>query len=139
MTNSILELKEDCKSSSNAIDISEALRVVKIFKDRAVEAQPVSVQAEILKNCIRRIVARENGIYVEIFERAPEVIFGQLGEISKKNDQNSSRSILSGVRPVSRLVRPERFELPTPWFEAKYSIQLSYGRTCKYMYIKKIF
>jgi hypothetical protein len=27
------------------------------------------------------------------------------------------------------MVRPERFELPTPWFEAKYSIQLSYGRT----------
>ena len=26
------------------------------------------------------------------------------------------------------LARPERFELPTPWFEAKYSIQLSYGR-----------
>ena len=26
------------------------------------------------------------------------------------------------------VVRPERFELPTPWFEARYSIQLSYGR-----------
>jgi hypothetical protein len=26
------------------------------------------------------------------------------------------------------LVRPERFELPTLWFEAKCSIQLSYGR-----------
>ena len=29
------------------------------------------------------------------------------------------------------LVRPERFERPTPWFVAKYSIQLSYGRTPK--------
>ena len=26
------------------------------------------------------------------------------------------------------MARPGRFELPTPWFEAKYSIQLSYGR-----------
>jgi hypothetical protein len=26
------------------------------------------------------------------------------------------------------MVRPERFELPTLWFEAKCSIQLSYGR-----------
>jgi hypothetical protein len=26
------------------------------------------------------------------------------------------------------LVRPERFERPTPWFVAKYSIHLSYGR-----------
>ena len=29
------------------------------------------------------------------------------------------------------MVRPERFELPTLWFEAKCSIQLSYGRTEK--------
>ena len=26
------------------------------------------------------------------------------------------------------LARPERFERPTPWFVAKYSIHLSYGR-----------
>jgi len=29
---------------------------------------------------------------------------------------------------LSLLARPRRFELLTPWFEAKYSIQLSYGR-----------
>jgi hypothetical protein len=27
-----------------------------------------------------------------------------------------------------KLARPKRFELLTPWFEAKYSIQLSYER-----------
>ena len=27
-----------------------------------------------------------------------------------------------------RVARPERFELPTLWFEARCSIQLSYGR-----------
>lgn len=27
------------------------------------------------------------------------------------------------------MARLERFELPTPWFVAKYSIQLSYRRT----------
>jgi hypothetical protein len=31
-------------------------------------------------------------------------------------------------KPLFLLVRPERFERPTPWFVAKYSIQLSYGR-----------
>src|SRR5690606_7426836 len=31
-------------------------------------------------------------------------------------------------RSKSTLARPERFELPTTWFEARYSIQLSYGR-----------
>ena len=30
--------------------------------------------------------------------------------------------------PVFVMARPERFELPTTWFEARYSIQLSYGR-----------
>jgi hypothetical protein len=29
------------------------------------------------------------------------------------------------------LARPERFELPTPWFVAKYSIQMSYGRVSR--------
>ncbi len=33
-----------------------------------------------------------------------------------------------GVEPTF-LVRPERLELPTYWFEASRSIQLSYGRT----------
>ncbi len=30
---------------------------------------------------------------------------------------------------MCKVARPERFELPTTWFEARYSIQLSYGRT----------
>ncbi len=29
------------------------------------------------------------------------------------------------------MARPERFELPTTWFVARYSIQLSYGRSSK--------
>ena len=29
------------------------------------------------------------------------------------------------------MVRPDEFESPTPWFVAKYSIQLSYGRFLK--------
>jgi hypothetical protein len=28
----------------------------------------------------------------------------------------------------TKVARPERFELPTLWFEARCSIQLSYGR-----------
>ena len=32
------------------------------------------------------------------------------------------------MAPLFNLARPERFELPTNWFEASYSIQLSYGR-----------
>ncbi len=35
------------------------------------------------------------------------------------------------VKPLMNMARPERFELPTTWFEARYSIQLSYGRVFK--------
>jgi hypothetical protein len=31
------------------------------------------------------------------------------------------------------MARPERFELPTTWFVARYSIQLSYGRLICYL------
>ncbi len=43
-----------------------------------------------------------------------------------------------GLRVREKMVRPERFELPTPWFEAKYSIQLSYGRIVKLALISRI-
>jgi hypothetical protein len=33
-----------------------------------------------------------------------------------------------------KLARPARFELAAKWFEATYSIQLSYGRLKKYLY-----
>ena len=39
--------------------------------------------------------------------------------------------------PFSFLARPERFELPTTWFEARYSIQLSYGRIVWY-YVSRV-
>ena len=37
------------------------------------------------------------------------------------------------------MVRPKRFELLTPWFVAKYSIQLSYGRVRRALYKKQDF
>ncbi len=42
-----------------------------------------------------------------------------------KNEQKSGGPLFSIRKEVAR---PERFELPTLWFEARCSIQLSYGR-----------
>ena len=36
--------------------------------------------------------------------------------------------LVFGANGVRRVVRPERIELPTSWFVAMHSIQLSYGR-----------
>ena len=46
---------------------------------------------------------------------------GYLGPVSRRT---STREDCLFVK----LARPERFELPTTWFVARYSIQLSYGR-----------
>ncbi len=40
-----------------------------------------------------------------------------------------------GGDPLSLVARPERFELPTTWFEARDSIQLSYGRYVYSMFV----
>ena len=38
------------------------------------------------------------------------------------------------LRRLVKMARPERFELPTAWFVARYSIQLSYGRMGRELY-----
>ena len=43
--------------------------------------------------------------------------------------KQKAQAILPGL--FVDLARPERFELPTTWFVARYSIQLSYGRVSR--------
>jgi hypothetical protein len=38
------------------------------------------------------------------------------------------RGLIARIGAGKKMARPERLELPTTWFEARYSIQLSYGR-----------
>src|SRR5258708_17942585 len=46
----------------------------------------------------------------------------------------SERSICQELAFTKKVARPERLELPTLWFEARCSIQLSYGRTIKILH-----
>ena len=52
------------------------------------------------------------------------------GKIKKKIRplRKLTKRLLLYLFTLSQKRRPKRFELLTPWFEAKYSIQLSYGR-----------
>ena len=46
------------------------------------------------------------------------------------------RDEVAAIARLRKMARPERFELPTKWFEATYSIQLSYGRAGAAVYRK---
>ena len=50
----------------------------------------------------------------------------ELGSRTRFSDHTKLKKGACGS--LFSLARPERFELPTNWFEASYSIQLSYGR-----------
>ncbi len=46
-----------------------------------------------------------------------------------RDGQRQRHSVyILGSQTEGKMARPERFELPTAWFVARYSIQLSYGR-----------
>jgi hypothetical protein len=55
----------------------------------------------------------------------PALLKSRVREPSPTGDQKNARTMRAFF---CSLARPERFELPTPWFVARYSIQLSYGR-----------
>ena len=54
------------------------------------------------------------------------VVHGARRDCSRASLKNKKGSIDPLL--FFQLARPEGFEPPTPWFVAKYSIQMSYGR-----------
>jgi site-specific DNA recombinase len=112
-TTALVSMKAEYERVANVVDVSEAFEYIKIFKNGAFDAQPVTVQAEILKNRVRRIVVKEDGVYVEIYGRKPELVIKSLGQnegIKKPAVLGSSRS---GVRTVFNLVGVAGFEPTT--------------------------
>jgi hypothetical protein len=105
----IEDLKRDTAETNNVVDISVALKFIQIFKNGAFDALPVAAQAEILKERVRRIVVRENGVYVEVFGKKPEPVLNLLsGEGNGRQGNSESRSNLSIIRTVSKVVRSGR-------------------------------
>ena len=142
---SLEALRAEYSNSSNVVDVSTALEFLKIFRDGAFEAQPVSVQAEILKNRIKRIVVQDNGVVVEIYGRKPELIFMGNGSSEESNFQgqklkNPPHLAMGGleknsginrstVRTVFKLVGETGFEPATLWSQTRCATKLRYSPT----------
>ena len=69
------------------------------------------------------VVVRRCFLLAELGGVGIVVVFQRDQDVADAAIKNHDRS-----RGFFNLVRPERFELPTAWFVARYSIQLSYGR-----------
>ena len=69
------------------------------------------------------VVVRRCFLLAELGGVGIVVVFQRDQVVADAAIKNHDRS-----RGFFNLVRPERFELPTAWFVARYSIQLSYGR-----------
>ncbi len=101
----LADLKLDLERTCNVIDISGVMDFIRVFREGAFDAQPVAAQTEILKNRIRRIVVRENGVYAEYYCRKPELVWSRPSDGQKvENPASSLAGFRSGVRTVSNLV-----------------------------------
>jgi site-specific DNA recombinase len=139
------DLKSEFSRSSNVVDVSTAFEFLKIFRNGAFEAQPVAVQAEVLRNRIKRIIVKTDGVVVEIYGRKPELVpVGDgseealdfqaqklknpphlaMGGFEKKSGINRST-----VRTVFKLVGAIGFEPTTLWSQTRCATRLRYAPT----------
>jgi hypothetical protein len=57
-------------------------------------------------------------------------------ERKAKTENRQNGAAENAEEEEAKMVRPERIELPTSWFVAKHSIQLSYGRVSTRMCVR---
>lgn len=85
-------LKQQYERSKNVVDASSAFNYLRIFRENF-DKQPVGLQAEILKDYIRRIIVMDDGVMVEVF--------------GSKGTENLA-VCRTGVLPVFKLVDPTK-------------------------------
>lgn len=133
-TLALSELQAEFEQANNVVNISTVMELIKVFRERAFEAQPVSAQAEILKNRVRRIIVRDGGVYVQIYGGKPVSILqldNEFSEIKNPAAIPPSGSTRSGVLTVSKLVGATGFEPATSCTPSKCPTRLSHAPTEK--------
>lgn len=104
------QLRGEFKSTSSVIEISQALEIIKTFRD-GFESQPAAIQTSVLKNTIRQIVVKSDlSIVVEIYGVGQDV----LDPKGNGNPNTGTASWRSPVRSVSRNVDVTGIEPATP-------------------------
>jgi site-specific DNA recombinase len=103
----LLEAKRNQNLAGNVVDVSTAMEVVRVFREGAFDALPVSAKAEILKSRIRRIIVRDSVVCVEIYGGRIEPLMELTGAENtnpRPGTPDSLGSTRSGVRTVFKLV-----------------------------------
>ena len=111
---SLTSLKREFAETSNIVDATAAaFKFYRVFRAEF-ENQDVSVQSEILKDFVKRLVVREDGVTAEVFggSRA-SVVCGADGIIRKKEKTAGPLRQRSAVRTVFKLVAGAGFEPTT--------------------------
>ena len=113
------------------MNVESAYEYLKIFKNGAFDSQPLSVQAEVLRLRVRRIVVQEDGVTVEIYGRKPEVLLLGSGRSPKTNTRPDALlgGTRSGVRTDSKLVGATGFEPATFCSRSKRATRLRHAPT----------
>lgn len=109
LDSTIQSLKREFAQSNNVVDLTKMREYIEMFKNGAFDALPIAAQSEILRQRVRRIIMREDGVFqVEIYGEKPNSnltgVEGAFEPHFSEETLKKSRSNLSGVLPTFKLV-----------------------------------
>ncbi len=110
---SLESLKREFAETSNVVNAEAAFKFYRMFRAEF-EKQDVSVQSEILKDYVKRLVVREDGVTAEVFGGSRATVVCEADGTIRKNEKTAgSLRQRSAVRTVSKLVAGAGFEPTT--------------------------
>ncbi len=118
---------ESSRASSNVIDLNIAFGMLKAFRE-GFDKQPISIQAEILKDVVRRIVVHSDKIVAEFYGAKPvQISLAGDGLLDKQKYEPASAALRSPVRTVFKLVEAVGVEPTSGKLTTRTSTCVSFG------------